>query len=102
MSKYFRDINSSSVILTKPRITEKASFLAGNDEHGVYTFEVSKRANKLMVANAIKEIFKVNPTKVNIINTKAKTVFNRGKRGVVGGVKKAMVYLKKGDKIDII
>ncbi len=102
MSKYFSNINSSSVILTRPRVTEKASFLAGNKSNSVYTFEVSSRANKLMIANAVKELFKVSPIKVNVINTKAKKVFSRGKRGVVSGIKKAMVYLKKGDKIDLV
>lgn len=102
MSKHYNNINSPSIVLTRPRVTEKATFLAANDGGGVYTFEVSDRANKLLVADAVKKLFKVNPVKVNIINTKAKTVFRRGKKGVVSGVKKAMVYLKKGDKIDLV
>lgn len=103
MSKHFNNINSSSVILTRPRITEKATYLAGADDaNGVYTFEVSARANKALVSQAIKQIFKVAPVKVNIINTKPKTLFRRGKKGVIGGIKKAMVYLKKGDKIQFV
>ncbi len=102
MSKHFNNINTPSIVLTRPRITEKASYLASSDKGGVYTFEVSPRANKALVSKAISELFKVTPAKVNIINTKPKNVFKRGKRGVVGGIKKAMVYLKKGDKIDIV
>jgi large subunit ribosomal protein L23 len=102
MSKHYNNINTASVVLTRPRITEKATFLAGNETGGVYTFEVTSRANKALVSAAVKQLFKVTPAKVNIINTKAKTVFKRGKKGVVGGIKKAMVYLKKGDKIDIV
>ena len=100
MSKQNNNINQSATIITRPRITEKASFLAGGEKGGVYTFEVSLRANKATVGRAVKDLFKVTPVKVNIINTKAKTVINRGKRGIVGGIKKAMVYLKKGDKIE--
>ena len=102
MSKQYNNINSSSLVLTRPRITEKATFLAANETGGIYTFEVSGRANKALVAKAVKELFKVTPVKVNIVNTKPKTVFNRGKKGIVGGIKKAMVYLKKGDKIDLV
>ena len=102
MSKHYNNINISSVVLTRPRITEKASSLAGNDKNRVYTFEVSEMANKALIGQAIKELFKVRPVKVNIINTRPKRVISRGKRGVVSGLKKAMVYLKKGDKIDIV
>ncbi len=101
MSKHYNNVNTPAIVLTRPRITEKATSLASADA-GVYTFEVSARANKVLVADAIKKLFKVTPVKVNIINTKAKTVFRRGKSGVVSGIKKAMVYLKKGDKIDLI
>lgn len=102
MSKHYNNINTPSIVLTRPRITEKATFLAGNDAGGVYTFEVSSRANKALVSDAVKQLFKVTPVKVNIVNTKPKTVFKRGKKGVVGGIKKAMVYLKKGDKIEFV
>lgn len=102
MSKHYNNINTASVVLTRPRITEKATFLAGADTGGVYTFEVTSRANKSLVASAIKTLFKVTPVKVNIVNTKPKTVFKRGKKGVIGGIKKAMVYLKKGDKIEFV
>ena len=101
MSKIHNNLSLSSVILRKPRITEKAAE-ASQKEKGVYTFEVSAGANKTQVKSAVKELFKVTPVKVNIINTSEKNVISRRKRGVVSGIKKAMVYLKKGDKIDFV
>jgi ribosomal protein L23 len=50
----------------------------------------------------VKELYKVTPVKVNIINLPAKIVFTRGKSGRKAGVKKAVVYLKKGDKIEFV
>jgi large subunit ribosomal protein L23 len=86
-------------ILTKPHITEKASMHA---ENNVYVFEVSKRANKTLVRNTIKELYNVSPVKINIVNLPAKEVSSRGIKGIKTGKKKALVYLKKGDTIEII
>ena len=90
--------NSSAVIL-RPRITEKSGVLS---QGGVYTFEVTVGANKNSVASAIKQLYKVTPVKVAILNNPAKNVFVRGRRGVVAGVRKALVTLKKGDKIEFV
>lgn len=90
--------NSGAVIL-RPRITEKSGVLS---QGGVYTFEVTVGANKNSVASAIKQLYKVTPVKVAILNNPAKNVFVRGRRGVVPGVRKALVTLKKGDKIDFV
>ncbi len=87
-------------IILGPRITEKA--MIGADKRSVYAFNVTKRANKKTIAKAIKEAYKVMPIKVNVINMATENIFRRGKKGVVGGGKKAYVYLKKGDKIEII
>lgn len=93
------DKNLSGVIL-KPRITEKAAIKA--DEADAYTFEVHKNATKTEVAEAIEKIYKVVPKKVNIIRNPRKIVRNRKGSGFKGGVKKAIVFLKKGDKIDFV
>lgn len=85
-------------LIMRPRITEKAG-IAG--EASVYTFEVEKTATKGKVKHAVKELYKVEPVKVNIVNLPAKKVFIRGKFGSQAAVKKALVYLKKGDKIEI-
>ena len=86
-------------ILKHPRITEKAAILAGD---GVYTFEIDPKATKIDVARAIKEVYKVEPRKITISKLPAKKKFVRGKRGMTSAVKKALVYLKKGDKIEFV
>ena len=90
----------NELIIKKPRITEKSGIQA--EALGVYTFEVTAKANKKNIAKAVKELYKVTPVKVNITNLPAKKVFSRGKVGRRSGVKKAVVYLKKGDKIEFV
>ena len=90
---------SFSNVLIRPRITEKATMLGVNN---VYTFDVVKDANKDLVARAINATYGVKPIRVNILPVKTKTVFVRGKKGTRGGGKKALVYLKKGDKIEFV
>jgi large subunit ribosomal protein L23 len=89
---------SFAKFIRKPRITEKAG-IAG--EANIYTFEVDKNATKGKIKQAVKELYKVTPVKVNIINLPVKNVFVRGKFGTQAGIKKALVFLKKGDKIEI-
>lgn len=86
-------------IIYAPRITEKASYVTAD---GGYTFNVSPRANKVQIKRAIKEIYGVNPIKVNIITIPSKKVIIRNKRGVKSGGKKAIVYLKDGDRIEFV
>jgi large subunit ribosomal protein L23 len=91
--------NLSNVIL-RPRITEKAALKA--EVANAYTFEIAKEATKTDVAEAIEKIYKVIPTKVNIVKNPRKLVRNRKGTGFKGGVKKAIVFLKKGDKIEFV
>jgi len=86
-------------LIKNPRITEKASF---NAEKNVYTFDVTDRANKTEIKKAIFSLYKVHPVKVNILRVKEKRVISRGIKGVKTGGKKALVYLKEGDKIEFI
>ncbi len=88
-------------VLRRPRITEKASFQA---ENGVYVFDISPRATKKTVADAVHRFYKVTPVKINITKIPAKKFVSRMRRqwGVKTGGKKAYVYLKKGDKIEIV
>lgn len=90
-------------IIIRPRITEKSGIMSDPQTGGaaVYTFEVRKNANKPMIAQAIKALYKVTPMKVRIVNLPAKRVLVRGKRGTSNAVKKALVYLKKGEKINL-
>ncbi|MBI5139108.1 50S ribosomal protein L23 [Candidatus Nomurabacteria bacterium] len=86
-------------IITNPRITEKAT--SGIDQN-IYTFNVAQSANKTEVKKAIFSLYKVSPVRVNILSVPRKKTSLRGKEGSKGGGKKAVVYLKKGDKIDFI
>ncbi|MFA6339209.1 MAG: 50S ribosomal protein L23 [Candidatus Paceibacterota bacterium] len=90
----------NSQIISKPRITEKSSLVIEKDN--AYVFNVADDATKGTIARAIKEIYNVKPVKVNITRLPRKQVFVRGKKGYKNGVKKAYVYLKKGDKIEFV
>lgn len=93
------DITASKVIILRPRITEKASFLS---ERGVYVFEVSKEANKINIKSEIERMYRVLPLKVRIVKNPTKILSRQGNFGRKQGVKKAYVYLKEGDKIEIV
>ena len=86
-------------LIKNPRITEKASFLY---EAGVYTFDITSGANKNEIKKAVFDLYKVKPTKVNILTVPKKVMNLRGKKSVKLGGKKALVYLKKGDKIEFV
>lgn len=90
-----------SGIIMRPRITEKA---VGANERNVYTFIVRRDATKHTVADAVRSIFKVTPVKVNIVNKSARQFMSRSKGRTLTekGMKKAYVYLKKGDRIDLV
>jgi large subunit ribosomal protein L23 len=93
-------INKSlSHALKSPRITEKASLLSAAN---VYTFNVPKDFNKIEVMKAVEMIYKVKPAQVRMVAIPAKNFTFRGKPGVKKGGKKALVYLKKGDKIEFV
>ncbi len=89
-----------SAVIIKPRVTEKA--VRQNDQN-VYTFIVRRDATKFTVADAVKSLFKVTPVKVNIVNKSPRQFMSKGKGRKLyeQGMKKAYVYLKKGDRIDI-
>ena len=86
-------------VLLRPHVTEKAAILA---ESNVYVFQIDPRAGKRDVRAAISSIYGVVPAKISIVNLPSKNVISRGKRGVKSGKKKAMVYLKKGDSIEVM
>jgi large subunit ribosomal protein L23 len=81
------------------RITEKSSIFA---DKGAYTFNVVDNANKNELKKAIKIVYGVTPIRINITQRAKKVVVRRGVPGVKQGGKKAVVYLKKGDKIAFV
>jgi large subunit ribosomal protein L23 len=85
-------------ILRTPWFSEKALIVT---EKGVYTFVVPKRATKAEIAAAIKEVYKVSPRKIRIVNLPGKKKAMRTKHGVGTrpARRKAYVYLNAGDTI---
>ena len=64
-------------------------------------FKVPREANKVNLKKNIEKIFKVNVTKINIINKQSRKKITRGKKVKVAGYKKAIITLKKGQSIDL-
>lgn len=85
----------NSVVL-KPIISEKSMRLAGE---GTYMFEVSRTANKPLIAAAVKAQFKVDPTEVRVSQLKGKVKKTKGIEGTRSTKKRAFVTLKQGQKI---
>ncbi len=85
-------------IIRAPWFSEKALLAT---EKGVYAFAVSPRATKPEIAGAIKEIYKVSPKAIRIVNLPAKKKMMRTRRGigVCAARTKAYVYLNAGDSI---
>tara|TARA_B100001939_G_scaffold4170_1_gene3975 strand:- start:1616 stop:1909 length:294 start_codon:yes stop_codon:yes gene_type:complete len=81
-----------------PIVTEKSTNLS---EQNKIVFKVPARANKKNLKTNIEKIFKVNVTKINIINKQTRTKVTRGKKVKVKGFKKAIITLKKGQNIDL-
>ena len=94
------DIGMSIRVIRQPRITEKATALA--EQSNVYVFEIDDRATKRAVREEVRALYKVEPTKVRVARNPSKQLFVRGKRGRRPGVKKAYVYLKAGEKIELV
>lgn len=85
--------------LIKARITEKS--VLSQEKRNIYTFNVEKDATKSQVITSVKATYKVTPLDVRMVTIPKKQKFFRGAWGTRGGGKKAYVYLKKGDKIDV-
>ena len=86
-------------VLIKPTVTEKSTLL---QESGKYTFQVDIRANKVEVKEAIERHYPVSVLDVNITKL-------HGKRKRFGprftkkpDIKKAVITLKPGDRIDLV
>lgn len=92
---------SHTKILLSPRITEKGAYMS---EQGVYVFNVALDANKKEIADAVQTVFKVTPRFVRTAAVPSKVVLTRGtnRKGKTAGGKKAYVYLKKGETIELV
>ena len=84
--------------IISPFVTEKSTNLS---EQNKIVFKVPSSANKENLKKNIEKIFKVNVTKINIINKKKRLKMTRGRKVKVSGFKKAIITLKKGQSIDL-
>jgi large subunit ribosomal protein L23 len=84
-------------ILLKPILSEKSLNGVASRK---YIFVVAGSANKPMVAEALKKIYKVDTQKINIINTQPEEKMRRGHIAKIKAFKKAIVTLKPGQKIE--
>ena len=89
-------------ILFKPIITEKASKIS--EKLNQYTFLVDKRSNKIQIKKAVEDIYDVKVDNVSTINYGSERKKRYTKNGIQNGksnsIKKAIVKLAEGDKID--
>ena len=81
-----------------PHVTEKSTNLS---EQNKIVFKVPAKANKINLKKNIEKLFKVNVTKINIINKQKRTKLTRGRKVKISGFKKAIITLKKGQSIDL-
>ncbi len=89
-------------IIRSPIITEKS--MAQAEQQSKYHFEVHADANKVQIRDAIEALFDVRVIKVNTINVKGKQRQRsyRHRTGKTARVKKAIVTLAPGDRIELV
>lgn len=90
-------MNTFEIIKTA-RLTEKGT--RQGEKLNQYTVIADRRANKTQIRHAVQELFKVKVTRVNTMNVHGKARRQRtAQAGRTSEWKKAIVTLKKGDRI---
>jgi large subunit ribosomal protein L23 len=92
-----KDVRHYDAIVS-PVITEKATIASENNQ---FVFKVARNATKPQIKAAIEQLFDVKVTAVNTLLRKGKTKAFRGVRGRQQDVKKAIVTLADGYRIDM-
>lgn len=92
------DTKEAYRVLLKPLVTEKGTYLGATNK---YLFAVSPQTNKTEIKKAVKAVYGVMPVKVNIVNLGGKNVRYGRVKGQTKDKKKAIITLKKGDKIEV-
>lgn len=98
-AKVLGSFGVNTLAIKRPHISERASDVAAQ---GVYVFDVDSKATKPQIRAAIVALFKVTPVKVRTVTIHPKKIIVKGRPGVRRGGKKAYVYLKKGEKIEVV
>ena len=84
--------------IVAPVITEKATIASESNQ---FVFKVARNATKPQIKAAIEKLFDVKVTAVNTLVRKGKSKVFRGMRGKQQDVKKAVVTLADGHRIDV-
>jgi large subunit ribosomal protein L23 len=92
---------SPQEIILVPIVSEKAlaNVARDNDKAGKYAFYVHPSANRTQVKDALELLFKVNVTKINMLNVRGKEKTLGRFRGTTAARKKAIVTLEPGQRI---
>lgn len=85
-------------VIVAPIITEKATIASENNQ---VVFKVRRNATKPQIKAAVEKLFDVKVTAVNTLLRKGKNKVFRGVRGVQQDMKKAVVTLADGYRIDV-
>ena len=85
-------------VILSPVITEKATTAS---EHGQVVFKVARGATKPQIKEAVEKLFDVKVKKVNTLVRKGKMKVFRGTIGMKSDVKRAVVTLEEGHRIDV-
>ena len=86
-------------VIKRPLITEKSS--RQKEGQNQYLFEVDPRANKIEIKRAVEQLFRVKVDRVNVSKVHGKLKRLGRTLGRRPDWKKAVVLLKKGDRIDL-
>lgn len=85
-------------IIIAPVITEKATTAS---EHNQIVFRVKRDATKPEIKDAVEKLFDVKVKSVNTLIRKGKKRTFRGRVSTLSDVKKAIVTLEEGFRIDV-
>ena len=85
-------------VLIAPVITEKATIAS---EHNKVVFKVARGATKPQIKEAVEKLFDVKVKAVNTLVRKGKFKACRGRPGMQADLKKAIVTLEEGHRIDV-
>lgn len=89
---------SDTFLIKKILVTERSVRL---NDIGKYVFIVAPHATKNEVKKAVHDLYKVDVESVNIVRLPGKTKRYRNAKRVGSDIKKAIVTLADGQKIDI-
>lgn len=87
-------------VIKKPLFTEKGTYL--KEKENKILVEVDRGANKIQIRDAVERIFDVKVSSVRIVNVRPKKKMQGRQEGTTSARKKAIITLRKGEKLDFI